>query len=154
MSGKKGLVAPSFPQGKRTLWGSLGNCDVWLFHGSKGCKKVSLRDFSSSPPPTPRTKLGECPTSMQCRLSYKPLKFKRKREGSNMVTDQISPTSLHVTSVQKREELARRLRDANASMMGRCPCLSHVLCSLVLSPFAAALKVYTSLSCVLLVWFF
>lgn len=120
---------------------------------ARGAKKL-VSGPSPVTPPTPRTKLGECPTSMQCRLSYKPLKFKRKREGSNMVTDQISPTSLHVTSVQKREELARRLRDANASMMGRCPCLSHVLCSLVLSPFAAALKVYTSLSCVLLVWFF
>lgn len=95
-------------------FGGLGNCDVW-FHGSKGVQKSwspGLLQFSPS-----KNKTGECPTSMQGPLSYKPLKFKRKRKGSNMMTDQISPTSIHVTSVQKREELARRLRDAKYGQM-------------------------------------
>lgn len=114
-----------------------------------GCKKVGPWAFSSSPPPKTKNKTGECPTSTQYRLPCKPRKIKRKRKQSNMRTDQISPTSIHVVSGQKRVKLARRLWwDANASM-GRCPCLSHVLCSLFLCPFTAALKVYTSLWCAL-----
>jgi len=73
---------------------------------AKGAKSWSLGLLQFSPS---KNKTGECPTSMQGRLSYNPLKIKRKRKESNM-SDQISPTSIHVASVQKRVELARRLR--------------------------------------------
>ena len=78
---------------------------------------------------------------MQGRLSYDPLKIKRKRKESNMRTDQISPTSIHVASVQKRVELARRLRvwaDARAFPMYCVHWFSALL--------HCKSKVYTSLS--------
>jgi hypothetical protein len=55
-----------------------------------------------------------------------------------MRTDQISPTSIHVASVQKRVELARRLRDAKYGQMPvPFPCIVFIGS---LSFYTAALK--------------